>query len=122
MARTTEDSFINNKVSLAGLPDAWWAWWAGIQPNGRGGLLLRIDQNLDWSCLRVAGINGLISVIAVLLWWGIKVLDGGDRRVRWLEAVDDVCWALSRMNLPLPDKGDADDDQEEQISTVKKRK
>ncbi|KAJ6538044.1 hypothetical protein B0H19DRAFT_962275 [Mycena capillaripes] len=55
--------------------DDWWKWWSGVQPeergnSGAGGVLLR-PSDLDWSSLvKLHGRNGLLQVMASLLWWG----------------------------------------------------
>lgn len=98
-ARTTKDDFIDDKVQFDTLPATWWAWWGSLQPEARLGTFMRLSEPLDWACVHVAGVNGIVSVIVVLLWWGLKLVDedlGG--RKDWLRAVDDVAWAVERIN------------------------
>ncbi|KAJ7753117.1 hypothetical protein DFH07DRAFT_744620 [Mycena maculata] len=76
----------------------WWAWWRVIQPAEREllgpGMLSRVET-ADWSQVsRLHGKNGLLQVMATLLWWGDHVARNEDYRPEWLGAVDDVLWVL----------------------------
>ncbi|KAJ7152145.1 hypothetical protein C8R43DRAFT_1127226 [Mycena crocata] len=80
-----------------------WKWWRGLQPEERrteDGVLTR-TVGLDWGCIRdLSGKNGLLQVIMVLAWWGIKAhaVDGTAEQVaEWVSATEDVCWALEEM-------------------------
>ncbi|KAJ6490865.1 hypothetical protein C8R45DRAFT_826071, partial [Mycena sanguinolenta] len=81
---------------------AWWTWWASLQPKERvyaDGQLSRPDT-VDWSTLaHLHGKNGLLMVMASLLWWGDSYADGvyPEHRADWLKAVDDVAWTLEEL-------------------------
>lgn len=74
-------------------------WWTSLQPdwrsNGPNAVLLRDGE--DWECLRRPGINGLLSVIAGLFFWGCAVQKLHNTNVAWLEAVDDVSYSITQL-------------------------
>ncbi|KAJ7025490.1 hypothetical protein C8F04DRAFT_1269103 [Mycena alexandri] len=80
----------------------WWAYWVSLQPAERvytGGVLSR-PQKVDWSGLaQLNGKNGLLQVMALLLWWGDYVGDGEDvfQYVDWKRAVEEVTWVLREL-------------------------
>lgn len=70
------------------------AWWRALQPEWRrsaDGALLRGKG--DFVAVRVTGVNGLLSVLAALFFWGAA---SGIQRDSWLEAVEDVAWVLEQ--------------------------
>jgi len=82
---------------------SWWSWWIGLQPSWRNiepsvgtlGDSHRVVTG-DWSCLDKPGLNGFLSVVTSLHWWG-KAVSGTDGVVEWLRAVKDVHWVMSCM-------------------------
>lgn len=51
--------------------------------------------------LRLHGKNGLLQMMASLLWWGEQVADGTPADVRdWSSAVEDVADLLTEMLRP----------------------
>lgn len=76
------------------------AWWRGLQPDWRlddVSDLLRRDGE-DWECLWCPGTNGLLSVVAALFFWGSRVQHGAPTlKSKWLEALEDVAYAISRL-------------------------
>ncbi|KAK7018521.1 hypothetical protein R3P38DRAFT_2784330 [Favolaschia claudopus] len=84
----------------------WWAWWASLQPPWRvrdAGHPERFSReeygaktSEDWDTLRAPGQNGMLSVIATLYWWGVKLKDkvDGEEKRSWVEAVCDVKWMI----------------------------
>lgn len=84
----------------------WWPWWAGMQPEER----TITDEELsrpteaDWGPMsQLYGKNGLLQVMATLLWWGDSV-DWVDvdveERGEWERAVNDVAWVLEQLQRP----------------------
>ncbi|KAI0038252.1 hypothetical protein FA95DRAFT_1470641, partial [Auriscalpium vulgare] len=73
-------------------------WWRGLQPVTRFdafGSLHPPTDDMDWSSLSIAGKNGVISVVAALLWCGHAVKDDeGYNKERWSVAVHDVSTVL----------------------------
>ncbi|KAL0958882.1 hypothetical protein HGRIS_014198 [Hohenbuehelia grisea] len=111
-----------------------WRWWKVLQPAWRqvqdieGPLTVQHREgNGDWSCLRVPGQNGFLSVVVVLTWWGSTVSctidhdiidrDQCDEVVSWNEAVADVTWVMRKMvdaeAAGVTDEGDDDDEENE---------
>ncbi|KAJ7711975.1 hypothetical protein B0H16DRAFT_1343059, partial [Mycena metata] len=82
--------------------EGWWSYWVSLQPAERvymGGALSQPD-NADWEDLaKLNGKNGLLQVMALLLWWGDYVGDGADvfQFNDWTLAVQDVTWVLRQL-------------------------
>lgn len=76
------------------------AWWRVLQPAWRlddVSDLLRRDGE-DWDRLRCSGVNGLVSVLAALFFWGNHAQRGAVvLNSRWLEALEDVSYAISKL-------------------------
>ncbi|KAJ7264466.1 hypothetical protein B0H12DRAFT_1068719 [Mycena haematopus] len=69
----------------------WWDWWVRIQPSDRS----------DWSpMLRLHGKNGMLQVMASLLWWGEAVGENPAELREWSMAVEDVDDAFTQMLRP----------------------
>lgn len=92
--------------------EQWWVWWKALQPKWRetdsvAGPLTPKHQrgHGDWGTLDATGVNGFLSVIAALGWWGEM-----EKGVIWLAAVEDVCWALK--SIAKGSKRDLDFDVE----------
>ncbi|KAJ7363887.1 hypothetical protein DFH08DRAFT_949525 [Mycena albidolilacea] len=70
----------------------WWNWWVNVQPNDRS----------DWApMLRLHGKNGMLQIMASLLWWGEQVADGNPADLReWSLAIEDVSDTLKEMLRP----------------------
>ncbi|KAJ7786799.1 hypothetical protein B0H14DRAFT_3506384 [Mycena olivaceomarginata] len=70
----------------------WWNWWVNVQPNDRS----------DWApMLRLHGKNGMLQIMASLLWWGERVADGNPAGLReWSLAIEDVSETLKEMLRP----------------------
>ncbi|KJA12644.1 hypothetical protein HYPSUDRAFT_152312 [Hypholoma sublateritium FD-334 SS-4] len=88
---------IKNVDKFAGEFDT---WWRGLQPDWRlddASNLLRRDGD-DWECLRCPGVNGLLSVLAALFFWGCHAQRGAAPfKVRWLTALRDVSYVIGRL-------------------------
>ncbi|KAJ7054009.1 hypothetical protein C8F01DRAFT_918560, partial [Mycena amicta] len=81
----------------------YWAWWMGMQPvwrektrEGRPGSADRNGES--WGTLVAPGINGMLSVFALLYWWGCEEKTQATWPTNdWVEAVEDatrVCASL----------------------------
>ncbi|KAI0039081.1 hypothetical protein FA95DRAFT_1612861 [Auriscalpium vulgare] len=74
-------------------------WWNALQPAERfnsEGEVMAPSASMDWSALCIAGPNGLLSVLAALLWWGLAVKDDVEdyTHQRWLNVTVDVSTVL----------------------------
>jgi hypothetical protein len=82
----------------------WWAWWISIQPEERAnfGGMLSCPTTADWSLvIKLHGRNGLLQVMASLLWWGEAVTKTSPfDQLDWAIAVDDVARVLEEMVQP----------------------
>jgi hypothetical protein len=68
-----------------------WAWWRMLQPDERaelGNRELSRPEKADWSMMaQMHGNNGLLQVMAALLWWGKVVRKcGEEEQEEWLVA------------------------------------
>jgi hypothetical protein len=80
----------------------WDAWWDGIQPDwrarnthGRWRADGTYEDNWDWGALDCSGVNGLLSAVAALYFWGVAVRMGPEeKKTRWEQSVLDVVWVL----------------------------
>lgn len=73
------------------------AWWQSVQPEWRrsgNGEASRDDG--DWEDIRRSGVNGLVSVVAALFFWGNAIQPAGDR-VKWVEALGDVTYVFEHL-------------------------
>ena len=75
-------------------------WWTGLQPNWRksnGKLVFSRVIGGDWEQLRRPGLNGLVSVMAALLFWGVVLQDSRGERKGWDKAVSDCLVVLNQL-------------------------
>lgn len=94
-------------LALADLPAfkrSFQTWYDGMQPSWRSKVEDRWvrakvgRKKLDWELLDVRGVNGMLTVIATLYWWGMAVRNHSqDEYDEWEAAVDDVSWVLQKM-------------------------
>ncbi|KAJ7165430.1 hypothetical protein C8R43DRAFT_946121 [Mycena crocata] len=73
---------------------------------------LSCPADADWTEVRkLHGKNGLVMVMAALLWWGCVVAKDDARRenpfafLQWERAVMDVTWVLEELQRPIKGKG-----------------
>lgn len=109
-------------MNVDDLTSKWWTWWGTMQPEERGDSFDRVSGSLDWDRVNIAGINGIVSVVASLLWWGLVTSEDDLAGYQeWLEAVDDVSWALECAGAGDVEADD-DDDEIPTMPATKKRK
>ncbi len=76
-------------------------WWQSLQPEWRRSLCgagpYLLQQDGDWTHMRrFSGINGLLSVVAALYFWG-DVVRGTPATKTWLAAVADVSFVFGNL-------------------------
>ncbi|KAJ7102035.1 hypothetical protein C8R44DRAFT_641015, partial [Mycena epipterygia] len=90
---------VDGEVSFA---SQWWIWWRALQPEDwrvvAKMLSLPMLDAEDWSGVaKLHGRNGLLQVMATLLWWGEKVADHPIEQMEWSLAVADVGWVMGEL-------------------------
>lgn len=74
-------------------------WWHSLQPSWRLREDGTIDEEVvagDWAELRKPGVNGILSVLASLFYWGVNVKGRKDAK-GWSLAVCDCLYCLQYM-------------------------
>ena len=87
----------------------WANWWDSLQPEWR---VKRKDgtwstdggygkDGKDWGPLYQWGVNGTLSILAALYFWGCRIVDdkSAERKEVWEAAVNDVVWILEGMTI-----------------------
>lgn len=87
-----------------------WLWWSGLQNNralDQDGVLVKDEMGLpkrqegaNWSKLSVAGLKGMLNVVAALYFWRESLQNWSDTEPtcrEWTCAAQDVTWALQSM-------------------------
>lgn len=72
---------------------------ADLISNGAG---LNCDGDGDFEELRKPGVNGLLSVLASLYFWGMAVKDSGKKSKKWVQSVEDCTYVLRSLSAPVP--------------------
>lgn len=79
------------------------AWWKNIQPTWR---MENVNSQTpqeegNWDEIRRPGLNGLLSVIAGLFFWGNAIQTpprAAAARATWLKALNDVAYVVERLS------------------------
>ncbi|KAK0433185.1 hypothetical protein EV421DRAFT_1718841 [Armillaria borealis] len=94
---------------LTTMSEEWWKFWKSLQPEWRNidgvkGPLgpshhEEIVRDKEWGELAKRGVNGIVTMVAGLAFWGY-VAKGGMRRQKdiWENAVEDMKWVLQCMS------------------------
>ena len=53
----------------------------------------------DWEVLQRPGLNGILSVMAGLLFWGVSLRDSSGGRMGWNKAVSDCLVVMKSITL-----------------------
>ncbi|KAJ7432016.1 hypothetical protein B0H11DRAFT_1663070, partial [Mycena galericulata] len=98
---TVDVGELGDKGQRGSFVDNWWRWWLAAGPMDReviGGVPTN-PTIAEWGpTTKLHGKNGLLQVMATLLWWGEKVAHGdSEDRKGWSLAVGDVSWAFTEM-------------------------
>lgn len=75
-------------------------WWAALQPSWRksdDGSLIFSKLVGNWEVLWRPGLNGILSVLAGLLFWGVALRNAGSTRKGWNKAVSDCLLVLTSL-------------------------
>ncbi|KAJ7436520.1 hypothetical protein B0H11DRAFT_1754793 [Mycena galericulata] len=84
----------------------WQAWWDALQPawrkkddDGKWSVTGGYGGGKEWGALYQWGVNGTLSIVASLYFWGCAVGENADRKMAWEGAVLDVSWMLEGMAI-----------------------
>jgi len=91
IARARPGGWRPNIADLPGFERQFQQWWVTIQPVWRVSdrKLLKDVVNGDWDSLRRPGLNGIVSVLAALFYWGLAVKQKPGKKKVWMAAVED---------------------------------
>jgi hypothetical protein len=84
-------------ADLAKYEQAFDLWWKALQPAWRisSAEETAVGQGVGgWEELRKPGLNGLLSLLAALFFWGLHVRDSNVDRIHWSVAVYDCLVAI----------------------------
>ncbi|KAJ7751468.1 hypothetical protein B0H14DRAFT_3513252 [Mycena olivaceomarginata] len=95
----------NTEVSEpAEFADTWYTWWDLLQPawrrqegDGVWSTSSYGEGGREWGPLYQWGVNGTLSIVASLYFWGCAVRGKEELRTRWEAALSDVVWMLEGM-------------------------
>jgi hypothetical protein len=84
----------------------WRTWWETLQPHWRvkgedGKWVVGGVYGMEWGCLFQWGVNGVLSILAALYFWGCTVIGSPNAELMcaWETEVQDVGWMLEGMAL-----------------------
>ncbi|KAJ7028758.1 hypothetical protein C8F04DRAFT_963607 [Mycena alexandri] len=86
-------------VNVAQYGKTWNAWWDALQPSWRkrgsdGHWVVGGKYGAEYGALDASGLNGCISIVAALYFWGTARTHDEGSRAEWERAVQDVVWML----------------------------
>ncbi|KAJ7018846.1 hypothetical protein C8F04DRAFT_976565, partial [Mycena alexandri] len=98
-ARGSRTKTLPEVHDVAAYAKAWNAWWDALQPpwrkRGEDGLwIVGGKYGAEFGALDASGINGCISIVASLCFWGAAKTHDRESRAVWETAVNDVVWML----------------------------
>ncbi|KAJ6449359.1 hypothetical protein C8R45DRAFT_849752, partial [Mycena sanguinolenta] len=93
--------------SVGDYAGTWQNWWNSLQPrwrekadDGKWRTDKYGEEGREWGPLYQWGVNGTLSIVASLYFWGVVIGRGGhpepDVRI-WEESVNDVNWMMEGM-------------------------
>lgn len=79
------------------------AWWTSLQPSWRvksdGTLTRHGEGERTWDTLHVGGVNGLLSALASLFFWGIAIHHAGANTDSWDNIVEDTLFVIQELTV-----------------------
>ena len=90
-------NFKPDSLQMSGIDNDFWRWWNYLQPSWRSVDSKSTPRTVDgsWNEIDKHGVNGVYSVMGALHLW--RLFGAEDSLVLWTNAVEDVCWVLSRL-------------------------
>jgi len=97
IARRRVTTFQPKILSLEDYESEFLDWWRRLQPTWRisNNNVDNAASQLDWVCLRVPGVNGIMNVVVALFYWGLASEGKSAHHKAWLAAVEDCATAFS---------------------------
>ena len=89
--------------SVKDYADNFATWWKSLQPEWRANVdSTSAPNNASWEDIRRPGVNGLLSVVTGLFFWGcaiqnMKVGAQPAAKKHWIKYVNDVSFVLSNL-------------------------
>lgn len=80
------------------------AWCASLQPTWLwqdNQTAIVAAEHQDWGGIHVFGVNGLLSMLASLYFWGMSLTESKFDMVAWQEAVYDCLSVIQQLPGPL---------------------
>jgi hypothetical protein len=90
-----------NILDVKGYEAKYNEWWKRLQPEWRV-VNGRVDVGLtqgNWESLRLPGLNGFLSIISALFYWGLAVQGKATHHSAWLSAVQDCHLVISLLSV-----------------------
>ena len=87
-------------TAVSKLELAFRTWWVSLQPKWRvseNGTIITADSDGDWDVLRKPGVNGLLSVLVALFYWGGIAKRTAKQRNAWAACVEDCILVLRQL-------------------------
>ncbi|KAJ7770728.1 hypothetical protein B0H16DRAFT_1254036, partial [Mycena metata] len=98
-ARGSRMKSLPEVVNVADYARRWNVWWDALQPAWRkrgddGYWVVGGRYGTEFGPLDASGLNGCISIVASLYFWGTSETHDEGSRGEWERAVQDVAWML----------------------------
>jgi hypothetical protein len=90
-----------NILDVKGYEAKYNEWWKRLQPEWRV-VNGRVDVGLtqgNWESLRLPGLNGFLSIISALFYWGLAVQGKSIHHNAWLSALQDCHLVISLLSV-----------------------
>ncbi|PPQ79261.1 hypothetical protein CVT24_007541 [Panaeolus cyanescens] len=99
VGRTRVAKWRPSELNLKGFALEFNTWWSSIQPEWRlrNGDVISERVDGDWSTLLYPGVNGLLSVVGVLFFWGLEAKAVPSAHKEWCSAVVDCTVAFTAL-------------------------
>lgn len=71
-------------------------WWRSVQPDWRlsDSIASFKQADGDWGVIKCSGVNGLLSALAALFFWGVALGNTCTADAAWSTAVADAAYVL----------------------------
>ncbi|KAF9004184.1 hypothetical protein BDZ89DRAFT_967134, partial [Hymenopellis radicata] len=104
--RTRSPRLVLSDRDMPQFIESWKLWWNDMQPEWRKkqgtGVGDKGEVKGKWGCVTRPGINGLLSVVAVMSWWGTAMVRDNDKDA-FVRVVEDVRWLMEGVLKELQD-------------------